>query len=136
MKLRADTYLYDTVAASDESAIDCSGDPGRTQQNFKEEVDINTIVRRFGLTGQLPENVRIPLDADFLDVMDYQSAMNAIRAADESFMRMPADVRSRFNNDAGAFVAFCVDPANLDEARKLGLAPPKPAEPVPGPVVT
>ena len=30
------------------------------------------------------------------DIVDFQSAMNAVRGAEESFMAMPAEVRSRF----------------------------------------
>lgn len=129
MKLRADTYLYDTVEASDETGIDCSGDPGRTQQHFKEECDINTIVERFGLSGQLPQNVRVPLEAEFVEAFDFQTAMNAIRRAEESFMQMPAKVRARFSNDPGAFVDFCSDEANKEEMRSLGLLVEKLAEP-------
>ena len=92
-----------------------------TQQSFKEDCDINTIVRRFGLTGQLPQDVRAPTYGDFTAVTDFHSAMNALREAQEAFMLMPAEVRERFRNDPGAFVDFCSDPANAEEARKLGL---------------
>lgn len=119
VKLRAQ-YNYDTDAASNEDALKCE-DLSLTQQHQKEEADINTIVRRFGLTGELPQNVRMPSYGDFTGVGDYQSALHAIREADEAFMAMPADVRSRFNNDPAAFVDFCSDPANLEEAKKLGL---------------
>ena len=114
-------YNYDTAEASDESGLRCE-DPSLAVQDQRDEVDINTIVRRFGLTGQLPEDVRVPTYGDFTGVSDYHSAMNAVRMAGESFMAMPAEVRSRFGNDPGNFVAFCSDPANLDEMRKLGLA--------------
>ncbi|WP_445772243.1 hypothetical protein, partial [Rheinheimera sp.] len=42
-------YNYDTNLASEESALYCS-DVSRTQQNAKEECDINTIVKRFNVT--------------------------------------------------------------------------------------
>jgi len=126
-------FNYDTDAASAESGLVCE-DKSLAKQSFADECDINTIVKRFNLTGQLPENVRPPSYADFDDVMDYHSAMNAVRAAEESFYAMPADLRFRFNNDPGAFVDFCSDRENLDEMRKLGLAVPVPAsEPVSSP---
>ncbi|WNK12423.1 MAG: internal scaffolding protein [Microvirus sp.] len=114
---------YDTNAASDESALHCLDD-SLAVQSQKDESDINTIVRRFGLTGQLPTNVRVPLDEEFVDVMDYRSALDAIRQADASFYRMPAGIRARFDNDPAAFVEFCSDSSNLDEMRKMGLAVP------------
>lgn len=133
-------YNYDMNVAGDESGLDCSrtvdpetGEvvltPSLAKQSFAEEVDINTIVRRFGLTGQLPQAVRPPTFGDFENIPDYHAAMNAIRLADEAFMEMPAEVRARFGNDAGSFVEFVSDENNRDEARKLGLLVPEaPAE--------
>lgn len=118
---------YDTNEAGDETALHCM-DATLTQQSFAEEVDINTIVKRFGITGQLPTNVLMPTYGNFEQVMNYHDAMNAIRAADEAFYSMPAEIRAKFNNNAGMFVDFCSDEANRDEAVKLGLVLPKAAE--------
>lgn len=123
-------YNYDPVEAGE---VDCvkEWDPSLTQQSQAEEADINTIVRRFGLTGQLPTNVRVPTYGDFEDIWDYQSAMNAVIDAQRSFMRMSGEVRRRFHDDPAEFVAFCSDEGNKDEMRKLGLL--KPEEPKAGP---
>lgn len=121
-------YNYDREKASNESGLDCSGDPGETQQSFREECDINTIIYRFGLAGELPVGLRAPTYGDFTGVNDYQSALNAVIAADEAFMEMPANVRARFNNSAAAFVEFCSDDKNRDEAVKLGLVLPQAQE--------
>jgi len=108
--------------------------PGKTIQSQKEEADINTIVKRFGISGMLPTNVRTPLNIDFDQSFDFQSAMNLINDAQRAFMEMPADVRQRFGNDPGLFVDFASDPKNQDEARKLGLALPVVVEETPPPV--
>lgn len=123
-------HNYDRDAASDESGLRCE-DASLTQQSFAEECDINTIVRRFGVTGELPSNIRMPLSSDFVGNLDFKDAMNAVVAARESFDEMPARVRARFHHDPGEFVAFCDDPENRAEALKLGLVPPKvaPKEP-------
>ena len=99
----------------------CDPEEDVAQQQFKEEVDINTIVKRFGLTGALPENLRMPVSGDFTGVTDFQSAMNLVRQAEEEFLRIPADVRARFANDPGQLMAFLDDEKNRDEAIKLGL---------------
>lgn len=128
-------YNYDMDAASDESGLRCL-DPSLAQQHMAEECDINTIVRRFGLTGELPDNPRVPQSGDFVDVVDYQTALNVVIAADQAFMELPADVRARFNNDPQKLMEFVSDSSNLEEARKLGLANAAPvlAKPEPMPV--
>lgn len=118
-------FNYDMNKAGDETALACK-DQTLTQQSFKDECDINTIVRRFGLTGELPANVRMPTYGDFTEVMDYHQAMNAIREADESFYSMPAHVRARFDNNPGKFVDFCSDERNYQEALELGLVNARP----------
>lgn len=123
-------YNFDRDLASAEFG-QANTEPTRTQQQFKEECDINTIVERFGLTGELPENVRVPVDGDFTGVTDYQTALNLILEAEASFMEFPANVRERFHNDPGELVSFVSDPANLEEARKLGIARPAPTPPAP-----
>lgn len=125
-------YNYDTMEASDASGLECL-EPTLAQQHERDECDINTIVRRFGLTGELPNGVRAPSYGDFTEATDYHTAMNAVIAANNSFMQLPADVRARFNNDAGAFVDFCSDDKNRDEAKKLGLIVGSSSEPVPNP---
>lgn len=121
-------FSYDTNVVSNETGLECL-DESLALQSGKEEADINTLVKRFGLTGELPTNLRVPLTVEFSGVSDYHTALNLLREADDAFMEMPADVRERFNHDPGALVAFVSDPANLDEARTLGLAVPA-AEPL------
>lgn len=121
MFLRSE-YGYDMNAASLETALDASHD-GRTQQSFKDECDINILMKRFLVGGQLPVDVRMPTYGDFTGVSNFHEAVNAVRTASEAFMEMPPDVRARFHNDAGEFVDFCSDDANREEAIKLGLVP-------------
>jgi len=116
-------YAYDADKVSLDGGLECK-DPTRTQQSQADEADINTIVKRFKLTGQLPENVRIPVFSDSDGDLTYKECLDMIRQADQSFAAMPADVRARFGNDPANFVEFCSDERNLEEMRKLGLAVP------------
>jgi len=118
-------YNYDMDLASDKHGLSCN-DPSLTQQQFKEDSDINTIVNRFMKSGVLPTPANMPQYVDFEGVFDFQSAMNAVRSADENFMRMDAKIRARFNNSPQEFLEFFGNPDNLDEAIRLGLAIPKP----------
>ena len=118
-------FNYDRDLASEESGLKCE-DPSLTQQQFKEEADINTIVDRFMKSGVLPTPVNMPQYVDYEGVFDFQSAMNVIRQADENFMRLDAKVRARFNNSPQEFLEFFANPENVEEAIRLGLAIPQP----------
>lgn len=126
-------YNYDTSKAGDESALKCL-DPSLADDSQREESDINTIVRRFGLLGELPQGLHAPTYDDFVGVKDFKSAMDVIARSRESFEELPAEVRYRFKNDPQAFVEFCSLEANRPEAEKLGLVFPKPVPPPPAPV--
>lgn len=127
--------LTEADVVSVATGLECK-DPSLTVQSQSEDADINVLVRRFGLTGQIPVNLAVPMEEDFLDIFDYQSAQNALVAADRAFMSIPAEIRARFNNSAHELIQFCSNPANADELRKLGLANAlPPVVPVPVPVV-
>jgi len=121
-------YNYDVDAVSDLTGLECK-DPSLAQQHMKEETDINYIVERFGVTGQLPEApVRVPTYGDFTGTNDYRTALDIVLAADDAFMQLPANVRERFHNDPAELVDFVSDLNNRSEAIELGLVPP-PAKP-------
>jgi phage internal scaffolding protein len=119
-------YNYDRDFASDASALHCE-DPTMTMQQFAEESDINTIVRRFGIGVEMPQNFKMPSYGDFTDaVTDFHTAANMVIEADNAFMTLPANIRARFYNDPQNLLEFLADEGNLDEARRLGLVNPAP----------
>jgi len=111
---------YDRDKNSDRSKL-IFVKPSRTQQQFRAECDINTILERFNVTGQLPIGSVQPQYGDFSGIIDYQSALNAVMAAQDSFLALPAKIRARFDNDPALFVDFASDEANRDELKALGL---------------
>lgn len=127
-------FNYDMHAAS-EACGTVNEEPSLTRQADALDANINTIVKRFGLTGQIPQVQVPPTYDDFGAVFDFQSAANVIRAAQESFNQLDAEVRARFNNDPGRYVDFCQNPDNIPEMRKMGLALPEPPAIIPPPPV-
>lgn len=123
---------YDPDKASNDAALVCA-DPSLTVQASAEEADINTIVRRFGLTGEIPVSNRVPFpnDVSFDELLDYRTAWDRLIAAQRSFNSLPAQVRATFSHDPMAFADYAADPSNIDQLRTWGLAPPKAAEPPP-----
>jgi phage internal scaffolding protein len=95
--------------------------PSLTKQSFRDECDINNILRKFNVTGQLPSGSVQPQYGDFSGITDYQSALNAVMAAQDSFLELPAKVRAKFGNDPAVFLDFVSDEANKDEMKALGL---------------
>jgi phage internal scaffolding protein len=120
-------YNYDTNAASNESSLVCL-EPTMAQQHFKDECDINFVLKNFGIEG-LTQNRLEPRYGDFSDVVDYHSALNAVIAAEDGFMALSANIRTRFQNDPAQLIDFLENPANREEAESLGLVTK--SEPVP-----
>ena len=96
-----------------------------TQQHFQDEVDINNIIKRYSSTGFLVDPLTSPsgqpMFGDFSDVIDFHTAQNYIANAFQSFELLPAEIRTRFNNDPGELISFLDNPDNIEEGTRLGL---------------
>lgn len=102
-----------------------------------ERVSITSIVQRArrngGIVGSVP--VRNGYFDDISSAPTYMEAMNMVSRAQSMFEALPSKLRDRFGNDPKALLEFLDDPANKEEAIKLGLlAKPKDPEPPPPPM--
>ena len=114
-----------------------------TKQEFLPDCDIHNILAEFKVTGQirhLAQNAAAGVYTDLANLPDFQEALNTVVAGEAAFLTLPSKLRARFENDPAQFLAFMADPANQDEAIRLGLAtdtrppaPPEPPTPPPGP---
>lgn len=99
--------------------------PSLTQQQFKEECDINNIIARYETTGLLTDplhpGTRMPQFGDFSNVPDYLHAQTIIARTREAFEALPSKIRDRFDNDPAQMLEFLQDESNREEAVKLGL---------------
>lgn len=112
----------------------------RTKQSFKNECDVNNILKNYNKTGILPEGN--PGEYRDLDGTDYQEYMNTIAGAQSHFNDLSSAIRKRFGNDPSQFLSFVHDDKNIAEAQNLGLlrddyqppeimiSPPQTAEPI------
>lgn len=99
---------------------------GRTKQEFRDECDLNALMKRYEKTGVAPAGrVGVPQYFDASEVPDFHSAMQIMVDAENEFMRLPASVRKQFGNDPTAFIEYATDPKNIDQMREWGLADPK-----------
>lgn len=117
-------YNYDVDAASNESGVACE-EPSLAQQQFRDECDINNILRQFNVTGQLPGTPLSPKYGDFSGIFDYKTALDRVMDSHEEFMGLPATLRARFDNDPANLIEFLENDQNRAEAEKLGLVDPK-----------
>ncbi len=92
-----------------------------TKQSFKDECDINKILKKFEKTGAITHYTKnAPQYGDTTSPM-LHDAMNIIANAESMFEELPAQLRKKFNNDPGTFLDFVQDENNLEEMRELGL---------------
>ncbi|UDN67647.1 internal scaffolding protein [robinz microvirus RP_82] len=101
--------------------------PSMTKQEFKDECDINNIIKAYSQTGMLNHVAANAADGRYEDLPDnheLQDAILLVAAAEASFMSLPAKIRDRFGNDPVRFVEFTSNPDNLSEMHTLGLLRP------------
>lgn len=96
----------------------------RTKQEFAKAADINNIMRKYRTRGALPLcQMGQAVFQDVSNIPDFAEVQRRIARGKEAFMRLPAVVRNRFENDASKLVEFLQDEGNREEAEKLGLLP-------------
>jgi len=96
--------------------------PSMTKQSFKDECDVNHIIKRFKKSGVITHLSDMEAQYGDLTGLDFQAAMDLVTQANHLFDELPASVRKRFANDPAMFLDFMDNPENAEEMVKLGLA--------------
>nr|CAI9752538.1 virion structural protein [Microvirus sp.] len=125
-KAQVQTRIYSRFSTPDSAPVQFGA--SMTQQHFKDECDINNIVRSY--RGKIPASDE---PAYFMDctVTDLQSAYQIAENIGSRFESLDSDVRAKFNNNPLELLEFVHNSDNKTAAIELGLLP-KP-EPVPEP---
>lgn len=110
--------MYDE---SQKVRLDCSKDVKITKDCFKDECDINNIMKRYAKTGIIPESLSNGTYGDFTQAMDYQSALNLVIDAQNQFDELPSNIREHFAYDPEKFLAAVHDKGRRDELVSIGL---------------
>lgn len=109
--------------------------PSLTRQEFKDECDLEKMIKRFSATPEGREALQRAQNfvggryEDVSSVPDYREAIELVKRADEAFEGLPSDIRKRFDHDPAKFIDFVDDPKNREELVSLGLVA-KPADSV------
>lgn len=93
-----------------------------TQQQFKEECDVNNILSKYRRTGMVSHLAKHQGNfGDFSSVEEYQVSLDKLMTAQRSFESLPSEIRNRFENDPAKLIQFLDDKENDQEAISLGL---------------
>jgi len=112
--------------------------PSKTDQQWKDDCDVNYILRKYRKTGVITHVARQAGHfSDVSDIPDLLQGYERVKSAKDAFMELPAMLRNKFDNSMEKMVTWLQDPANEAEAIDLGLRPkkqpdmsiPKPVEP-------
>lgn len=131
-KFKRQSYPEDNERARDLTRVR-DFDPSKTQAQFKDDADLNVLVKRFGIDkNPVPPALMDPeAYGAWDDEFNLRTALDRVRSAQAHFDALPSAIRNRFDNSPVKFASFLSDPSNLAEAVKLGLvvAPGTPGQP-------
>jgi len=123
-KEKVDGVPFRTAYGAKLKVAIATGD-GLTEQNHKDETDINNIVRKYNKTGLIDHLNQFEKQYGDMTGYDYQEAMNTVAAANTMFEGLPSSIRNKFDNDPAKFINFVDDEANADKLVEMGLVKPK-----------
>lgn len=111
-----------------------TGEESIVQQHFRDEVDINNIVRKFGISrDEVSARMANAMYGDFTGVTGFAEAREFVRGLEERFSYLPPHLRDRFENDPAKLVAWA-DQATEEDWRRAMTPPEAPAVAPTGPV--
>lgn len=106
--------------------------PNMAQQQFRDETDINKIMKKYHATGMITHLARNPgRYADLSTIKDYAQSLQTVIDAQGAFNILPSEIRNRFQNDPNQLLAFIADENNREEAIKLKIINPPPPKETP-----
>lgn len=103
--------------------LDEDGNPevSLTKQDQAKDADINILMGKYLKHGILPMERGPGIYTDTTALPNYGEAMQIIVEADAKFQSLDPKLRNRFMNDPQELLNFIDDPANKEEAQKLGI---------------
>jgi hypothetical protein len=96
-------YNYDRDEVSKNTAL-VFNDETLTQQNFKDDADLNIMIRKYGVLPVQEVNWN-EFDVSVIP-SDYHQLQNKLIEADQAFMGLPAELRSQVDNDPAKLLAL------------------------------
>lgn len=98
--------------------------PSLTQQQFKDECEIESLLKAHNLgqvMGILNNHQRQPLYGDVSDIPDFHDSQNHVARATEYFNGLPSDVRAQFDNSLAKFLTTLNDSSAREALTEMGV---------------
>lgn len=94
--------------------------PGKTEQSYKDDVDVNRMLEPAMRKGLLRHVTRFAGEYDDIPVESFQDAMFVVQAGKNMYEALPSKVRAKFEGPAH-FMEFVQNPENKPWLQKHGL---------------
>lgn len=103
------------------------GHKSKVRQSEADNCDINKIMERFNRTGKLPAMQTLPPKYGDARIVDYSTALNIVKEAQDQFKTLSSDARKYFGHDPQNFLRAISDRSedNVKQLLKLGILIPK-----------
>ena len=92
---------------------------GRTKQSFRDETDINQILKRAQKSGTMSHVSKYEARYGDFSNFDFFEAQLQLAKGGEIFDALPMELRREFNQSPADFFQYVNDPANKDRLEKL-----------------
>lgn len=97
----------------------------RTQQQYRDENNPNTIMRRYNASGQITGRYRDKNAGAFIDcpatIRTFQEARDLYLSIEATFMELPVNVRKHFQHSPEALLVAIENPSRREELEALGV---------------
>ena len=92
---------------------------GRTKQSFRDETDINQILKRAQKSGTISHLNKYEARYGDFSNFDFFEAQLKLAQGAEIFDALPVEIRSEFNQSSAEFFDYVNNPANKDRLHEL-----------------
>lgn len=116
--------------------IEWDKEVSRTKQAFKDQCDVNKMLKKAQTTGSMSHLLKYPepIYGEFDGEFNLLEASKRIKRSEAIFNDLPSEVRREFNHNAIDFVRFAADPKNNSRLAELLPAIAAPGSYFPNPV--
>lgn len=126
------TKIIHPYGTKNKVRLNCGTD-SMTKQSFRDECNINNILKKYQKTGAIEHANNHAPEYGFATALSFTESMFIVTKAQALFDDLPSSLRTKFNNDPGEFLEFTQNPENASEMAELGLIPSPDTEVSPEP---